>query len=947
MFASASGRIRRKHSSELVLYLEGKSKRRGNGRTEGYLEHGLQAVWVGRGCDVFGLAGEAHAREVTRILEGYRPERRLVDGEWLEVPITGDAGNPDGWAAIDFTLSVPKSVSVAWAISDESTRKAIESALTEASAAFIAHLEANAACMRRRDPTTGQVIYEKPAGLVAAAYRHDTARPVDGLTAPQLHDHILIAAVAPRRIEARGKFADFGKIETQRLYELRGEASAVASTVMVARLRELGFSVEREGTAWEICGIGKDVREALSPRAAQVQEALREMTSAQTESPSRAQIDLAVLSTRAGKEQQSSDTLFDDWRSKVAALGVSPTDLRTSATPETRSFDDRRSAVIDAAVKQLENTRASWKVGDLLLKIAIECEVTMSMDETVALLDEVRHAARNSDLGSVSPALIVKANGHLTSHAVLFRERHVLDRILDLAHSDPDANTGRARQAAKFLGISLSDDQAAAVEVALGNSVSLVEAPAGTGKGTVAKVVSAVQRAEGHRVIAVATSGTRAEAFGQEIDADCACTVERFVRDATDGRLPLCDGDTVLLDEVGQMETRRWDALLQAIDGRQVRLGLYGDREQLDAIEVGGLLRPLADAIPTATLKTNWRNAADADLWDGLRGGRAGEVLAEYDRRGQVAIGVDQSDAMDRLVADYHRDRLSHPHETALIVTDRSNHVIDEVNRRVQELSGNARPGVTVHYQEPDSDYVRSETLRVGDPVTATRQVNRVLQVGTGLHVNVFNGAVGTVVQVDESNGQVVVDFQSKGKVSIDQKRANRLRLAYCRHAYSAQGATVDAVYGLVGGWQTGKASGYVAVSRARSLSRIYSDRDALGLEADANREQELSALARAFTRDKSQEAALVALNEPGTDAFTEYQLARWNREVAALEHPVSQGSPGRSTQRDKSADLGFTPLPSHYKDPEDTSAIDETLDLLASRDNALMEELDTGMGIA
>ena len=205
MFVSSPGRIRRRHVKDLIKYLESKKTRSHTGpRVEGYLEHGPQALWIGSGSLRVGLKPNtvARSREATRLMMGFAPERvQGDDGQWHEVPLCADAGNENEWCAIDFTMGVPKSVSVLWAVSDKYTRHAIESAVTAATMAFVSHLEAFATPMRRRDPATGEVIHEKAAGLIAAAYRHDTSRPVGGETAPQLHDHILIAAVAPRVVK--------------------------------------------------------------------------------------------------------------------------------------------------------------------------------------------------------------------------------------------------------------------------------------------------------------------------------------------------------------------------------------------------------------------------------------------------------------------------------------------------------------------------------------------------------------------------------------------------------------------------------------------------------------------------------------------------------------------------------------------------------------------------
>ena len=799
---------------------------------------------------------------------GFAPERvQGDDGQWHEVPLCADAGNEDEWSAIDFTMGVPKSVSVLWAVSDKYTRYAIENAVTAATMAFVGHLEAFATPMRRRDPANGEVIHEKAAGLIATAYRHDTSRPVGGETAPQLHDHILIAAVAPRVVKSRGKYADFGKLDTRELFKLRGEAAAVSATVLIRELRELGFEIEREGTAWEVKGVGKEVRDAFSPRSAQVTAALDEMTKGQLDGPTREQRELAVLRTREGKEGPSTDALFEGWREKATALELDPSALRSvGPKAETASLGERREMVLNAALRQLEASRASFEVGHFRLAVAIESELLLSTREVTDLLREVGAAKTAEDYGALAPDLVLKANGHLTTRHALDREKRILSRLDALqGHAQAAVLPSDAdRLAKKVLSVSLSEDQANAVAHLLNHRVAVVEAPAGTGKGTVAAAYAAIvkHRYPSRQIITLATSGKRESEFGAEVKATIDRTIERFVSDVNAGRLELHDGDTVLIDEVGQLETARWDAVLAAIGTTRVRLAAFGDREQHGAIEVGGLLPVIAEKVPTVTLTTNWRNVEDAPLWTAVREGRSADALAEYDRRGLLDLSATQRDAIRNLIADWSAHRASNPGEATLIVTDRSNYTVDQLNAAAQAVIGNERPGLEVTYIDPEKEYTRVETLRVGDPVQAVANINRAVR-SDGRKINIKNGQGGKVARIEDDG--LVIEWVGRGEARVDAKRAQRLRLAYASHTYKGQGMTTGTSYTLLGGWQTSRASGYVGVSRSRVASRIYADYESLGLEADATREEAIAELGKAMARDRSQEAATAGLDpEPG-----------------------------------------------------------------------------------
>ena len=74
--------------------------------------------------------------------------------------------------------------------------------------------------------------------FIAAKFEHDTARPVDGYAAPQLHTHAVIFNVTER---------DNGltrALQEKSFFESQNYATAVYQSALTYRLQKLGYEIE-------------------------------------------------------------------------------------------------------------------------------------------------------------------------------------------------------------------------------------------------------------------------------------------------------------------------------------------------------------------------------------------------------------------------------------------------------------------------------------------------------------------------------------------------------------------------------------------------------------------------------------------------------------------------------------------------------------------------------
>jgi hypothetical protein len=126
-------------------------------------------------------------------------------------------------------------------------------------------------------------------------------------------------------------------------------------------------------------------------------------------------------------------------------------------------------------------------------------------------------------------------------------------------------------------------------------------------------------------------------------------------------------------------------------------------------------------------------------------------------------------------------------------------------------------------------------------------------------------------------------------RVKVSAAELERLRLAYAMHVYKAQGATVDRSMALLGGWQTDRERGYVALSRARERTDVYSNREDLGekgLDAGA-----IERLGERMSQARAQQASVTYRELPQPQPPTWHSR---DRQPAREQETDEQPSPVR-----------------------------------------------------
>jgi len=350
------------------------------------------------------------------------------------------------------------------------------------------------------------------------------------------------------------------------------------------------------------------------------------------------------------------------------------------------------------AVALAQQERSTWTRADLIKYLGrVLPRSGMDPAAAAALLEDLADRALASEFEPVAcleapepvqvPASLRRADGRsvyqrhggvrFATHAQLSMEQ----RMLALARAGAAPRMERA-DAARALGADLAQldralgggapdahgprtrtglraDQAAAALSVLtdGKRVSVINAPAGSGKTWVLTAAGRAWAAAGlGRVIGITPSQSARNTLAAGVPESYNCAQflghlpgQRGAR----GPVRLRPGDLVLMDEASMVANPDLADVVSQAAASGAKLILAGDTQQLQAVENGGGLSLLAEALGFVQLaepvrfRAGWEQAASLRLREGDT-----SVLAEYDQHARIT-GGEPEPMMDAAAAHY------------------------------------------------------------------------------------------------------------------------------------------------------------------------------------------------------------------------------------------------------------------------------------------------------
>lgn len=369
-------------------------------------------------------------------------------------------------------------------------------------------------------------------------------------------------------------------------------------------------------------------------------------------------------------------------------------------------------------------------------------------------------------------------------------------RLASCARNIPrDQLTAVLDQAMEAHGLKLSDIQQFAVETSLTKGLVIITGGPGTGKTTTLKAVVMAHKAMGHKVLLASPTGRAAKRL-TEVSGFEASTIHRLLK--YDHQIhgfkhnhesPL-DCDVLVIDEASMVDMSLFYSVVQAVPQR-ASLVLVGDVDQLPSVGAGLVLNELirSGIVPTVVLNTIFRQAETSDIIKNAHLINKGQmpVLTVPDGRAKTDCYFISADPVDKVI-----DLLKNVVAKSLpkkfgYVPIRDIQVLTPMNRG--PLGAVALNSVLQGILNPPSPE-RAEIQHVG---RVLRVGDKVIQLRNNYDLDVFNGDIGVITEIDPEEQEVTIDFP-QGTVAFQSADFVDLAHAYAVTIHKSQGSEYPAV---------------------------------------------------------------------------------------------------------------------------------------------------------
>ena len=715
----------------------------------------IRGEWHGRLAARWELSGHVQEEAFQRLANGQHP----TTGEQLVRHQTSRSyANAHGEqvstlehrAGWDLTFSAPKSVSLTALVGqDERVRQAHEETVTVALDEVERYVQAR---IGRNHPaqTTGQ--------WIAARFEHDSARPVNGYAAPQLHTHVVVFNIT----ETEG--GDTRALQPRELYKSQRYATAVYRSEFATRLHAVGYEIDRDAIGqFEIRGYSQAYLEASSPRRQQIRQHMEQGGHRSLEAA-----EIAAHHSREPKLEASQSDMPRRHQEMAQAFGNEPAHVVEAAharsqTQELALDAPARTAHVAVTYARDRNLEREAVVDerailrDALRRSLGQAPVEMVKREFERRVETGEFVAMEQQLGAPSRAFTTVEMRQLEQHTV--QAMHAgQGRHAALA-------TAESVQAVARDHPRLSERQREAVEhIARGrDQVMALEGVAGAGKTTTLAAVREVAERQGYVVEGLAPTSRAAQQL-----AESGITSGTLQRHLARTQSPdVGQAHLYVLDESSLASTRQMHEFLQRLESDD-RVLLVGDIRQHQAVEAGRPYQQLQEAgLYIARLDDIVRQQDPAlkQVVEHLSRGQVREAVQQLDAQGRVHEIADRDERVRAIAHEY----LNAPDRTLVVSPDNRSRVqINEVIHRARQASGQVNSEehhahVLVPRQEiTGADRRWAEQYQQGDVVRYTAG-SRV--------IGLTRGEYATVQEVDAKANRLTVTRDTGVEVTYDPRR--------------------------------------------------------------------------------------------------------------------------------------------------------------------------------
>ena len=434
-------------------------------------------------------------------------------------------------------------------------------------------------------------------------------------------------------------------------------------------------------------------------------------------------------------------------------------------------------------------------------------------------------------------------------------ETYVAEWMRDRAGTDlepPARLDGMVRAIEQDSGIIYAPDQIEAISSAAVHSVMLLTGGPGTGKTTTVNGILALFDRMDIKTELAAPTGRAAKRLSELCGREAA-TIHRLLEsqfDPDSGKLcftrdesePLRAG-AVIVDETSMVDIVLMEALLRALKPG-CRLILVGDPDQLPSVGAGNLFSDLirSQRVPMVRLTEIFRQARESLIVMNAHSINHGQIpeLTRTDRDFFMIARRDNSSIVDT-ITDLCVRRLP---QNMGIPADQIQVLSPTRKTDAGTAALNARLQAAINPPSPEKQERKYGKIvfREGDRVMQIRNNYDIIwrkTEGFGLGSGVFNGDVGKIMEIDNTEQVMTVSFDDK-TVEYSFDLLGQLELAYAMTVHKSQGSEYRAVIlsaSHANPYLLTRSILYTAVTRAKELLIIVGDPNVIVQMVENNRQ--------------------------------------------------------------------------------------------------------------
>ena len=361
----------------------------------------------------------------------------------------------------------------------------------------------------------------------------------------------------------------------------------------------------------------------------------------------------------------------------------------------------------------------------------------------------------------------------------------------------------------KTSSIELSEKQKEALKLVNDNNVTIITGGPGTGKTTIIKSIIDIYEKKGKKVTLAAPTGRAAKRMTETTGKE-ASTLHRlleigkideesFFKNTNDYEGAPIDADLIIVDEVSMMDMFIMNYLLKCIY-QGTKLILVGDEDQLASVGPGSVLKDLihSECIPTIHLNKIFRQAAKSKIILNAHKVNNGENFISKEETEEnteedffYIKEISQEKMLKQVVSlctgrlqkygnyDFFQNiQVLSPTKKGMLGTKELNKVLQEqLNPNLYNLPEKVSMGAIFRAGD------RVMQIKNNYDIYWEKETEEKMELGSG----VFNGEIGTVIEVNEKEKQIEIKFDDNKRAWYEFGELDQLEHSYAITIHKAQ----------------------------------------------------------------------------------------------------------------------------------------------------------------